>query len=268
MNSEIQALYELQQRDRQLTRLERKLQLIPRRLRELDDDIVKLETMLKAEGRKCEETRAFQRNQAQQLAEEEDMLRNSRAKMQQVKNPRELTALQREVEQTRRMATARAEEIEKIKQAVIDTETRIASVSTSLEQLKAQAGSEKERLLGQQGQVEGRIGKLRSGRGELTQKIERGLLRTYDRIRERVGGVAFVAAAEGRCTACKMHVPHQVYTQLRKGDEIPSCESCGRLLYFIGHFPKEEEEQAKAQEAKPKASPAKKRPAALADEDD
>jgi|SRR5690606_36982668 len=260
MNPEIQALYELQQRDRQLTSLERKLQLIPKRLRELDDDINKLEEMLRAEGRKCEDTRAFQRAQELQLAEEEELLRNSRAKMQQVKNPRELTALQREVEQTRRMATARGEEIEKIKQAVEDAQKRIASVEESLVALKGQASSEKERLRGQQGKLELRIGELREGRADLTRRIDRGLLRTYDRIRERVGGIAFVAASEGRCMACKMHVPHQVYTQLRKGDDIPSCESCGRFLYWIGHFPKEEEERAKANEAKPKVGPAQKRP--------
>jgi len=260
MNPEIQALYELQHRDRQLTGLERKLLLIPKRLRELDDDIAKLEDMLKAERSKCDDTRAFQRSQEHQLAEEEDMLRHSRSKMQAVKNPRELTALQREVDQTRRMATARGEEIAKIKEAVSEAGKRIASVEESLTQLKSQAVSEKERIYAEQTRLEDRLGKLREGRGELTSRLDRGLLRTYDRIRGRVGGIAFVAATEGRCGACKMHVPHQVYTQLRKGDEIPSCESCGRLLYWIGHFPKEEADREKAKEAKPKASPPKKRP--------
>jgi hypothetical protein len=55
-----------------------------------------------------------------------------------------------------------------------------------------------------------------------------------------------------------MHVPHQAYVALRKGDDILACESCGRLLYWQGHFPNEEEAAAKAAEAKPKASPDKR----------
>jgi hypothetical protein len=259
MNPEIKALYELQQRDRQLTRLERKLALIPNRITELEEDVGKLGKMLEAERDKCEDTRAFQRSQQDQLAEEEEMLRNSRAKMGQVKNPRELNAIQREVEQTRRMSSARSEEIQKIQAAVDEAEQRIAAMNDSFQSLKAQAEAETERLKKTQAKLEGKLGKLRSGRGDLTDQIDPGTLRTYDRIRRRVGGIAFVATSDRRCLACKMHVPHQAYVSLRKGEEILPCESCGRLLYWQGHFPEEAEKakEAKAKEAKPKASPSK-----------
>lgn len=260
MHPQIPALYELQQRDRQLTTLERRLRLIPKRIAELDEDLEKLETMLDAERRKCEETRNFQRNQEQQLTDEQELLAQSRARMQQVKSPRELNALQREVEHTRRMSQARTEEIDKIKNAVAETEKRIEAMNQSLDELRTAADAEKQRLARNQSKLETKLGKLREGRGELTDKIDRDILRTYDRIRGRVGGLAFVAAYDRRCTACKMHVPHQVYTQLRKGEDIPACESCGRLLYWAGHFPKEEE--ARKAERKPKVSPPKKRGAA------
>jgi predicted nucleic acid-binding Zn-ribbon protein len=256
MNPEIKALYELQQRDRQLTALERRLTLIPTRIKELDDDIAKLRNMLEAERAKCDDTRQFQRNQEQQLREEEEMLRNSRAKLGQVKNPRELNAIQREIEATRRMASARSEEIDKIKGGVAEAEARIAALTDSFETVKGQASAEKDRLAAQQQKLESRLGKLRSGRSDLTEQIDRELLRTYDRIRRRVGGVAFVAAVEGQCGACKMHVPHQVYVSLRKGQEVLTCESCGRLLYWSGHFPKEEPKS----EPKVKAAPPQRRP--------
>jgi hypothetical protein len=258
MNPEIKALYELQQRDRQLTVLERRLTLIPTRVKELDDDVGKLRAMLAAERAKCDDSREFQRNQEEQLREEEEMLRNSRAKLGQVKNPRELNAIQREIDATRRMSSARSEEIEKIKGGVAEAEARIAALSNSFESFQAQAAAEKERLLAQQHKLESRLGKLRSGRSDLTQQIDRELLRTYDRIRGRVGGIAFVAAVEGQCAACKMHVPHQVYVALRKGQEVLTCESCGRLLYWAGHFPKEEDAK---NEPKVKAAPPQRRPA-------
>jgi predicted nucleic acid-binding Zn-ribbon protein len=257
MNPEITALYELQKRDRQLTSLERKLALIPKRITELEEDVGKLGEMLEAERRKCDDTRAFQKSQEDHLAEEEEMLRNSRARMSQVKNPRELNAIQREVEQTRRMSSSRSEEIKKIEAAVAEAEQRIASMDDGFQSLKTQADAESERLQKAKVKLEAKLSKLKEGRGDLTGQIETGTLRTYDRIRRRVGGVAFVAVYDRRCTACKMHVPHQAYVSLRKGEEIIACESCGRLLYWQGHFPEEEEAAKKAKEAKPKASPAK-----------
>jgi uncharacterized protein len=256
MNPQIAALHELQQRDRQLTILEHRLELIPARLTELDDDLAKLEAMLNAERRKSEETRSFQLGQEQQLAEEEEMLRHSRAKLNQVKNPRELNATQREIESTRRMAATRQEEIKKLEQGVAEADQRIAAMTDSLQSLRAQAEVEKERLTTSKAKLEKKIEKLRQGRGELTEKLQIDLLRTYDRIRKRVGGIAFVRAVKGRCSACKMVIPHQIYVHLRKGDEIPACESCGRLLYWSGHFPEESE---KKKEAAPKASPAQRR---------
>jgi uncharacterized protein len=252
MNPQIAALHELQQRDRQLTILERRLDLIPARMAELDEDLAKLEAMLEAERRKSDETRSFQRSQEQQLAEEEELLRHSRAKLNQVKNPRELNATQREIESTRRMATTRQEEIAKLEQGVAEAEQRIAAMTDSLQSLRGQAQTEKDRLEASRSKLEKKIGRLRGNRGDLTEKLDVALLRTYDRIRKRVGGIAFVPAVKGRCTACKMVIPHQIYVHLRKGDEIPDCESCGRLLYWSGHFPEEAE---KKKEAAPKASP-------------
>ena len=255
MEESIKALYALQQRDRQLTVLERRLSVIPGRIKELDDDLAKLKAMLDAEREKCEQTRAFQRSQESQLADEEEMLRNSRARLQQVKNARELNATQREIDQTRRMASARSEEIQKLQGGVAEAEQRIAAMTDSLESLRAQADAEKERLTASQGKMESKLGRLREGRSDLTKLLEPDVLRMYDRIRRRVGGIAFVPANNGRCTACKMHIPHQTYVMIKKAEAIPNCESCGRLLYFEGFFPKEDEDKG----PKPKASPPQRR---------
>lgn len=259
IHPQIPALYQLQKQDRQLTKLERRMELIPRRLEELDADLGKLEAMLEAERIKCEETRSFQRAQENQLADEEELIRNAKARASQVKTARELNAAQREVESTRRMAATRSEEITKLKQGVEEAEGRVATMDEGLVSLRAQADAEKARLIIKRDKTESRLGKLKANRTDLTDAIDADTLRTYERIRRRVGGVAFVAVKEQRCQECKMVVPHVQYMQLKKGQEIIGCESCGRLLYFTGHFPEEEAEEAKKNEAAPKLAPPKLR---------
>ncbi len=264
MNPQIAALHELQLRDRQLTNLERKLDAIPGRIKELDDDVARLETMLQGERRKCEDTRAFQRGQQAQLEDEEELVRASKAKMSQVKNARELNATQRELETTRKMITTRSDEIQKLQKGVEETEQRIAALQSDLDDLRGKAATEKERLAELRGKLEVKIAKLRGTRGGLTGKLDRELLGTYERIRKRLGGLAFVAAHRERCSACKMVTPHQIYVLLRRGEEIPACESCGRMLYWSGHFPDEQKDPAAttggANEVAPKASPPQRRP--------
>jgi predicted nucleic acid-binding Zn-ribbon protein len=261
MNPQIAALHQLQKQDRQLGRLERKLDLIPRRIKELDEDLDKLRAMLDSEREKCEQTRQFQRSQQLQLEDEEEQIRNSKARLNQIKTARELSATQREIDTTRRLSTARAEEIEKIQAGVAEAEQRIAAMNDSLVALQARAEEEKGRLGQEQQEIAAKLEKLRGRRTKLTAKIPADTLAAYERIRRKGGGLAFVAVRERRCTACKMVVPHQIYVHLRQGDDILACESCGRLLYWVGHFPEEKDaavaaEQAKKKgEAKPKEAP-------------
>lgn len=263
MNPQITALYELQHRDRQLIALERKLDAIPVRLKELDDDLTKLESMLASERKKCEDTRTFQRSQQMQLAEEEDLVRASKARANQVKTARELSATQREVEATRKMITTRTEEIGRLQAGVKETEQRIETMQRALDELRGSADTEKTRLTEMRTRLEGKITRLRGTRGKLTDRLDAELLTTYERIRKRLSGLAFVPAHRERCMACKMVIPHQIYVLLRKGDEIQACESCGRLLYWSGHFP----EEAANSEPAPKASPPTTRRAVRSDDD-
>jgi predicted nucleic acid-binding Zn-ribbon protein len=241
IHPQIPALRTLQRQDRRLTSLERKLGGIPARISGLDSDLHKLEQMLAAEREKLDETRNFQTRQESQLHDEEDQIRNSKAKLGAIKTARELNAQQRELETTRRMVATRTGEISKLQDAVTKTEQQIAKMEAHLSELRTAAEAEKGRLAEEQKQLDESIGKSRKLRVKSVQGIDREILAGYERIRKRLGGLAFVPAHRERCTACKMMIPHILYMRLLKGKEILACESCGRLLYWSGHFPEDHE---------------------------
>ncbi|MCY0995380.1 hypothetical protein OV203_50110 [Nannocystis sp. ILAH1] len=239
IHPQIPALRTLQRQDRRLTLMERRLREIPSRITTLDTDLHKLEQMLSAERNKLDDTRSFQQRQEMQLHDEEDQIRSSKAKLGAIKTARELNAQQRELETTRRMVQTRTGEIGKLQEAVNKTEAQIAKMDTALQALRQTAEAEKAKLGEEQGRLNESIDKAKKVRARLVKDIDRETLASYERIRKRLGGVAFVAAHRERCTACKMVIPHIMYTRLLKGREIPACESCGRLLYWSGHFPED-----------------------------
>ena len=63
-------------------------------------------------------------------------------------------------------------------------------------------------------------------------KLPRATLAAYDRIRKKRNGVVVAEAVGGRCTACQITLRPQYFQDLRKGDQVMFCESCGRIVYY------------------------------------
>jgi predicted nucleic acid-binding Zn-ribbon protein len=239
MKDQIEALHRLQTQDRRLVSIERKLAAMPRRKQEMERDLGKLEAMLESELDKLGESRTFRLDQERQLDEEREQIRGSKARISQVKTPRELSAAQRELESTRRLAESRETELTRIDNAIAEAEGRIKAMEGGLADLRASFAAERARLDELEAKLERNYKKARKSRHSLTESIERTLLQRYERVRKRVGGIGFVAVRDRRCSACKMAVAHQTYVSLRNAEMIAVCESCGRLLYWGGLFPDE-----------------------------
>ncbi len=55
----------------------------------------------------------------------------------------------------------------------------------------------------------------------------------YDRMAQRSrDGIAVAEVVNGSCSACYMQLRPQVQLNVKKGDEIITCESCSRIMYI------------------------------------
>ena len=64
--------------------------------------------------------------------------------------------------------------------------------------------------------------------GEMTPKF----YADYERIRKKTKNTPIADATEGRCDACQIGLRPQFFQDLRRGDRIMFCESCGRILTY------------------------------------
>jgi predicted nucleic acid-binding Zn-ribbon protein len=55
---------------------------------------------------------------------------------------------------------------------------------------------------------------------------------TYERIRRKTKNTPISDATDGRCEACRIALRPQLFQDLRRGDQILLCESCGRILTY------------------------------------
>ena len=73
---------------------------------------------------------------------------------------------------------------------------------------------------------------LRKERAELAGSVAPAVRQLYERIRKGRRGVAVAEAVDGRCSACNLTLRPQLSQDLKRGEEIVSCESCQRILYY------------------------------------
>jgi hypothetical protein len=73
----------------------------------------------------------------------------------------------------------------------------------------------------------------RNARGELVAALPKAMSQLYTRISARIrDGVAVAQARNGACMACFMALRPQAMAQVRRGDEIITCDNCNRILYY------------------------------------
>lgn len=74
-----------------------------------------------------------------------------------------------------------------------------------------------------------------AARPPLAGEVEPPLLATYDRLAERLGGVAVARVIHGTCDGCRLSLSATELDQLRRGGSGRlHCEQCGRILVLPG----------------------------------
>jgi len=166
----------------------------------------------------------------------QQQLERSREKMNRTRNEKESNAVQRELEETRKLLRdvedavgKRSLELDELRKSIIDHEEQEAgfvarigetegAVSARLQEIEADRSAK---------------AKLRE---EIAKKLPATMLRKYDQIRaKRNSGAARLE--QGRCKACNMSIPPQMAQRIVRADVLEQCPSCNRFLYVEPNTP-------------------------------
>jgi hypothetical protein len=227
-----ESLYRLQQFDSRLVRLEAELA-------GLDDG-----TAARAEA---DRARAEEQAARDDLHAKQSRLRDMELELQstvgkahkvegdlyggRVSNPKELTAMQEDLKVLGRQRQRLEDEMLGLME---DIETLLAGIRT-LETRRQDAEAalaarlEAARRTGDALTIE--IETVRAQREHHAQSLDEDLLRRYERLRERKGGVAVSAVIGGVCESCHMAIPEGRVDQVLEGPSLYMCDQCGRILY-------------------------------------
>ncbi len=232
MNGDLELLLRLQNIDYDLGELERSKEYIPDMMdnlrREIDDSRERLETTQEELAR----AKLEQKDVELQLAERQEKLRKLQERMMAIKTNKEYDALVSEIDQVKRDIGALESRGMELLEFVENHEKDIRGLS---EKAEAVAGVNTEQLNSLQQQIDSvgnKIDEKAHERRVLVSEISKQTMLVYERIHKGKGGAVVVAVKKRACGACYKALPPQRIQEIKIGDRIITCDSCGRMLVW------------------------------------
>jgi predicted nucleic acid-binding Zn-ribbon protein len=111
-------------------------------------------------------------------------------------------------------------------------EANVKKAEAALKEERQQVEAEKTRARERTALDQSQLAEARKERDEAATKLPRATLNTYDRIRKKWNGVAIAEVVGGKCSACQIVLRPQFLQDLKRGESMMFCESCGRFLYY------------------------------------
>ena len=240
MHPDINLVIHLQSLDQRIAALDKEVAALPKH-------VAAIEKTLESHIRKLEADRAaLAGNQKDRkklegdIQVQEQKISKLRDQMLQSKTNEQYRAFQHEIEYAENEIRKAEDRILELmgESEPLDQNVKKAEVALKEEKqaVEAEKGRARERTAADQSQLD----QLRGERKEAVAKVRPAVVKEYERIRKKWNGHAIAHVEGGRCSACQIVLRPQYLQDLRKGDELMTCEVCGRFLYFAPTVPIED----------------------------
>lgn len=232
MTSDIEQVTRLQALDLRIGELQREVATLPKH-------IATIEKTLDSHLRRLEADRAaLAANQKERKSLEDDIkvqdqkVSKLKNQMLDAKNNEQYRAFQHEIEYCEKEVRRCEDRILELMTESEPLDANVKKAEAALKEEKHQVEAEKAKVRDRTAADQKQLNELGAERKTIVANVSPELLKDYERIRKKWRGVVIAEAVEGRCGACMITLRAQFAQDLRKGDQLMFCESCGRILYY------------------------------------
>jgi predicted nucleic acid-binding Zn-ribbon protein len=232
MHSDVKAAIRLQEVDNQATELSKEIAALPKH-------IASIESKLAGSVRRVEMDKAalLANGKERKRLEGEIQLQNQkisklRDQMLGAKNNEQYRAFQNEIEFCELEIRKHEDRILELMGESEPLDKNMKAAETALAEEKKVVEAEKGQAREKTAADEKALAELKVRRAQVVTEISPATLKTYERLHKSRRGIAVAEVGDGRCTACHINIRPQFMQELRRGDKVMCCESCGRILIY------------------------------------
>ena len=241
MHSDIHKLIDLQQVDSRIAAVKAEIAALPAEVREIEAKLAVSKARVDSVQAAIKADENARRKYESEIQDQQQKISKYRDQSLAVKTNQEYKALLSEIEQAE--AEIRKRE-DKILEIMVAADTRKEELKQAEAALKADSVAnekEKEHARQQTAEDEKELAGLNVQRQELRAQIDENTLRHYDRVFKLRHSALSAVHDDQMCSVCRVILRPQVFQDVMRGEEMLTCDSCQRILYYVPPPPKPEE---------------------------
>lgn len=232
MHSDVKAAIRLQEADNEAAELTKEIAALPKHIASIENKLAgalrRLEVdkaALLANGKERKRLEGEIQIQNQKISKLRDQMLAA-------KNNDQYRAFQNEIEFCEAEIRKHEDRILELMSESDPLDKNVKAAEATLAEEKKQVEAEKLLAREKTAADEKALAEVRTRRGGIAAEITPSILNNYERLRKARRGIAVAEVIDGRCTACHIAVRPQFMQELRRGDKVMCCESCGRILVY------------------------------------
>ena len=234
MLADLERLVELQRLDSEIAEVEAAAAAIPGVIRRIEEQLMKAKAALDAVTAETDRMTKLRRQQERELEEVTDQLKKRQGRLFEIKTNQEYSAVLKEIEGLKHKVSVLEEAIlVLLDQIEVELKAR-AEEEQRVRSSEAEALRDTQRKEAELRQLRGRLSELQGARKGRSKNVELSLLQQYLRLLKSRAGLAVAPVRDGSCEGCHVALTPQLYNEVRRNEEILTCERCGRILYWRG----------------------------------
>jgi len=234
VKAELQKLISLQNLDTTIRKLEKELQAIPQRRAEIEGEFDQRAFEIRALESRRDEAKHTRARLENDVIEQRGKVERAERNLMSSKKQDEYTAAIREADAARKQISALETQILETLETLEQAEASLNERAAEIASLNSDRESRLKAFDDETSAQSELLTKARAERDQVAGSLPKALNSLYGRISTRIrDGVAVAEARNRSCTACFMSLRPQVMSEIRRGEEVITCDNCGRILYYI-----------------------------------
>ena len=234
MKAELEKLIDLQKTDSNIRRLKKSIETADERRASIEQEFEQHAFSIRELQGNRDRLQAERADLERQIAENKSYLERADRNLKHAQNQKEYETAMRETDALQKQIAAFETQIIEKMGGVEEVEKELESRAEEINTLDAK----------RDGALKVFDDELAANSAELDEELKRRndvfvtlptqLAAVYNRLAQRSrDGIAVAEVVNGSCSACFMSLRPQMQVEVKRGDQIITCESCSRILYML-----------------------------------
>lgn len=209
----------------ELAHLPQRIDAAEKKLAQIDEEVQKITDSF-------EDMKKERRALEQSLADDEAKINKFKNDLMSVKSNKEYTAVLKEIETKQEEIGQEEERLLELMDAIEAREATLSDEVGGIRTRRDEVAAEKKSLEERKAAVEEEVSRLQVEKPKLLAEVDDQLRRRYQRLLDRHGDLAVTRVEGETCGGCHTQLPLQVVVEVRKNNQLITCQSCGRILVY------------------------------------